>query len=105
MMTDDNFPERPEGLVIFACALRDDLTRHRVSVGDPDMPKKSNAERQADHRRRLRYGLTVLSVEVDLFAVTDRLIRLGRLTENDAVDENLIVTALEAEIVRWCKKP
>lgn len=69
------------------------------------MPKRSNAQRQADHRRRLRYGLTVLSVEVDLFAVTDRLIRLGRLSEDDAVNEDIIVTAIESEIVRWCKKP
>lgn len=34
----DNFPERPEGLVIFACVLRDDLTR-RALAGDRDALK------------------------------------------------------------------
>ncbi len=66
------------------------------------MPALSDAERQQHRRQRRAAGRCVLAVEVELFAVVDRLVETGLLQAWDSEDKTKIAEALSEAIAVWC---
>jgi len=58
-------------------------------------PRTPGAERARRHRQRERAGLKVFRVAVNHYAAVDRLIALGRLSEEAAADDGATARALE----------
>jgi hypothetical protein len=66
--------------------------------------RKQRHERVARYRARLRNGRGVLRVEVPLNAVAETAIRIGVLTEEQALDRRNLERVAEGVMAAWLKE-
>lgn len=66
----------------------------------PDRPRSPAAIRQARYRRRARWLLSAITLDVDQAAVTSWLIDGGYLEESEAGNDDQFRIALETAIAR-----